>query len=177
MAVVSEVPTSSRALEAVVALGLEHRVLRHGPVGSLAEAAAARGVAPADVVKTIVVRRGEDDYVLVLVPGDRTIAWPKLRALFGVQRLSMPDAAAAKEATGYARGTITPFGAAHAWPVVADQRLTGREVTLGSGVHGIAIAIDADVAIGALGAQVADVTEPAAPGGGAPRPPAARQTR
>lgn len=47
---------------------------------SLAEAARARGVAPADVVKTLVVRRGEDDFLFVLVPGDRALSWPKLRA-------------------------------------------------------------------------------------------------
>ena len=82
-------------------------MIRHGPVRSLAEAAVARGVEPVDVVKTLVVRRGDDDFVLVLVPGDRTISWPKLRALLGVSRLSMPDAAAAKDATGYERGTIT----------------------------------------------------------------------
>src|SRR5213075_344501 len=93
------------ALAAVVAAGVPHRVIRHGPVRSLAEAAEARGVEPRDVVKTLVVRRGEDDYLFVLVPGDREISWPKLRALLGVSRMSMPDAAAAKDATGYERGT------------------------------------------------------------------------
>jgi Cys-tRNA(Pro) deacylase len=150
----------SPALAAVRTAGLEHRVLRHGPVRSLAEAAQARGVEPADVVKTLVVRRGEDDYVLVLVPGDRTIAWPRLRALLGVSRLSMPDAAVARDATGYERGTITPFGTTRPWPVVADERLRGRTVTLGAGVHGVAIAVSADEALPVLGAQVADVTDP-----------------
>jgi Cys-tRNA(Pro)/Cys-tRNA(Cys) deacylase len=37
--------------------------------------------------------------------------------------MSMPDAAAAKEATGYERGTITPFGSTRPWPVVADEQL------------------------------------------------------
>lgn len=73
-----------------------------------------------DIVKTLVVRRAEDDHLFVLVPGDREISWPKLRALLGVSRLSMPDAATAKAATGYERGTITPFGSTTAWPVVAD---------------------------------------------------------
>lgn len=148
------------ALTALQAAGLEHAVLRHGPVRSLAEAAQARGVEPADVVKTLVVRRGDDDYLLVLVPGDRTISWPKLRGLLGVSRLSMPDAAAAKEATGYERGTITPFGSARAWPVVADERVRGRRITLGAGEHGVAVALDADAALAALSAQVADVSEP-----------------
>ena len=137
-------------------------MLSHGPVRSLLEAAEARGVEPADVVKTLVVRRGEDDLLLVLVPGLRTISWPRLRALLGVSRLSMPDAAAAKAATGYERGTITPFGATRAWPVVADERVRGRRITLGAGEHGLAVALDADAALAALSATVADISDPEA---------------
>jgi Cys-tRNA(Pro)/Cys-tRNA(Cys) deacylase len=151
--------TEERALAGLDAAGVAYRVVRHGPVRSLAEAAAARGVTPAQVVKTLVVRRGADDYLFVLVPGDRTISWPKLRELLGVHRLSLPDAAAAREATGYERGTITPFGSVRAWPVVADERVTG-EVTLGAGAHGVAVAVDAGAAVATLGATVADVSEP-----------------
>src|SRR5450432_4069976 len=153
---------TSQAITAAKSAGLAYRVIRHGPVRSLAEAAQARGVEPADVVKTMVVRRGPDDYVFVLVPGDRNISWPKLRAVLGVSRLSMPDAATAQAATGYARGTITPLGSSTAWPVIADERIKGREVTLGAGEHGVAIAVSADDLIGAVGATVADVTDPAA---------------
>jgi Cys-tRNA(Pro)/Cys-tRNA(Cys) deacylase len=148
------------ALTALADSGLEHRVIRHGPVDGLVGAAAARGVAVLDVVKTLVVRRGEDDYLFVLVPGDRVISWPKLRALLGVSRLSLPDAAAALAATGYERGTITPFGSTNAWPVIADERLRGRTVTLGGGEHGVAVAVDADATVAVLDATVADVTEP-----------------
>jgi Cys-tRNA(Pro) deacylase len=151
---------STPALDALDAAGLPYRLIRHGPVRSLPEAAAARGVAIPDVVKTIVVRRGDDDFVFVLVPGDRVISWPKLRALLGVSRLSMPDAATAKAATGYERGTITPFGATTAWPVVADERLQGRQVTLGAGEHSAAVEVAADAVVQAFGATVADVTEP-----------------
>jgi Cys-tRNA(Pro) deacylase len=147
-------------LAALDTAGLPYRVIEHGPVRSLAEAAQARGVEPADVVKTLVVRRGDDDYLFVLVPGDRTISWPKLRALLRVSRMSMPDAAAAKDATGFERGTITPFGSTRSWPVIADERLAGRQVTLGAGEHGVAVAVDADAAVQALQATVADVTDP-----------------
>ena len=154
-----------RALAALDGTGLAYRLIRHGPVRSLAEAAAARGVEPAAVVKTLVVRRGEGDFLFVLVPGDRTISWPKLRDLLGVSRMSMPDAAAALEATGYERGTITPFGSTTAWPVVADERLRSGEITLGAGAHGVAVAVDADAALVALAATVADVTDPEQPPG------------
>ncbi|HUZ37897.1 MAG TPA: YbaK/EbsC family protein [Streptosporangiaceae bacterium] len=148
------------ALVAAEAAGLAHRVIRHGPVRSLAEAAQARGVPPAAVVKTLVVRRGDQDFLFVLVPGDRAISWPKLRALLGVSRLSMPDAEVAKQATGYERGTITPFGAAVSWPVIADERMRGHEITLGAGEHGLALAAQADDVLDVLMATVADISDP-----------------
>jgi prolyl-tRNA editing enzyme YbaK/EbsC (Cys-tRNA(Pro) deacylase) len=146
---------------ALDAIGLAYRVIEHSaPVRSLAEAAAARGVDVVDVVKTLVVRRGDDDYLFVLVPGGRQIAWPKLRALLGVSRLSMPPADEAFAATGFERGTITPLGSTRSWPVVADVVLASRgEVTLGSGVHDVAIGVDATSFLVAVGATIADVTE------------------
>ncbi len=149
-----------RAIGALTASGVAYAVTRHGPVRSLAEAAAARGVEPRDIVKTLVVRRGEGDYLFVLVPGDREISWPKLRGHLGVSRLSMPDAATALEVTGYERGTITPFGSSTAWPVVADASMTGRTVSMGAGAHGVAATLEGDAVVAALGATVADVTDP-----------------
>lgn len=102
--------SEQRAVDALTASGLEFEITRHGRVGSLAEAAAARGVEPRDIIKTLVVRRAEGEYLFVLVPGDREISWPKLRSFLGVNRLSMPDKDVAQQATGYERGTITPFG-------------------------------------------------------------------
>ena len=113
---------------------------RHGRVESLSAAAEARGVEPGAIIKTLVVRRGDDDFLLVLVPGDRGISWPKLRALLGVSRLSMPDAETARAATGYERGTITPFGALHDWPVIADERLAAMTaLSIGGGAHGVGV--------------------------------------
>lgn len=149
------------ALEAIAASGLAHTVIRHGRVGSLQEAAAARGVEPRDIVKTMVVRRAADDHLLVLVPGDRTISWPKLRALLGVNRLSMPDAGEAKQITGYERGTITPFGTRRPLPVVADERILGRRVSIGGGEHGVAATLDGVELLRFLAATIADVTDPA----------------
>ncbi|MBC9733869.1 YbaK/EbsC family protein [Nocardioides sp. zg-578] len=140
------------------ALGLAVEVVRHGPVASLAEAAAARGVEPHRLVKTMVVRVAEDDHRFVLVPGDRQIAWPKLRALLGVNRLTMASAEEARRVTGYERGTITPLGSAHALPVVADAGVAGR-ISIGGGEHGVGVTVDAGDLAAALGAQVADVTE------------------
>lgn len=149
------------ALRALAESGIEHTVTRHGKVRSLAEAAAARGVPPRAVVKTMVVRRGAGDHLFVLVPGDREISWPKLRALLGVNRISMPDAEGAREVTGYERGTITPFGSASALPVIADERIVGETISIGAGGHGVAATVAADDVVAHFAAQVADVTDPA----------------
>jgi Cys-tRNA(Pro) deacylase len=149
-------------VDALDRLGLTYRVLVHtAPVRSLEEAAAARGVDVVDVIKTLVVRRGEGDYLFVLVPGGRQISWPKLRALLGVSRMSMPPADEAFAATGFQRGTITPLGSTTAWPVVADSVLAERgEITLGSGAHDVAIGVDATELLTSVQATVSDVTEP-----------------
>ena len=146
------------ALRHLRELGVAHTVTRHGRVGSLAEAAALRGIEPRDLVKTIVVRRAADDYVFVLVPGDREFSWPKLRAVLGTSRLSLPDAETALAVTGYERSTITPFGATTAWPVVADAAIVGRQISMGGGAHGVGVGLAADDAIAALAATVADLT-------------------
>ena len=151
---------SSRALAAADALGITYEVTRHGPVRSLEEAAAARGMEPGQVIKTMVVRVSDGEHRFVLVPGDREIAWPKLRARLGVNRLSMPSAEAARELTGYVRGTITPLGSLTGLPVIADERVAGT-VSIGGGAHGVALTVEARNLVEALGATVADVTEEA----------------
>jgi Cys-tRNA(Pro)/Cys-tRNA(Cys) deacylase len=148
----------TRATDAAEQLGLNYEVTKHGRVNSLEEAAAARGIEPASLIKTIVVRLADDDYRFVLVPGDREIAWPKLRALLGVNRISMPDKDTAFAMTGYVRGTITPLGSTHTWPVIADERVTGT-ISIGGGDHGVGITVNADDLIKAFNATVADVTD------------------
>ena len=149
---------SARAIAAAESLGLHVTVTRHGRVRSLEEAAEARGIEPRALVKTLVVRVRDGDYRFVMVPGDRELSWPKLRALLGVNRVSMPDAATAKDVTGYERGTITPLGSTTAWPVVMDTGIDGA-ISIGGGGHGVGLTVDADALAEALGATRADITE------------------
>lgn len=150
---------STPAIEAARAADIDFEVTRHGRVASLAEAAAARGIEPRDLVKTLVVRRAEGDHVFVLVPGDRTFSWPKVRALLGTNRISMPDADVARAVTGYERGTITPFGSRQALPVIADGQVVGRRVSIGGGGHGIGLTVNGDDVIRLFGATVADISD------------------
>ena len=147
-----------RALADAAARGLSVEIVPRPPARSLEEAAGGLGIKARELVKTLVVRRAEDDYLFVLLPGDRQISWPKLRALVGVNRLSMPDSGRALEATGYQRGTITPLGSSTAWPVFADERVSGR-IALGSGARDHAAFVDAAELLRAFDATVADLSE------------------
>src|SRR6476469_395219 len=100
---------------AIAAAGTPHAVVMTEPAGSAEESASLQGVPLGALLRTIVVRRGEDDYLFVLVPAGRRFDWPKVRAHLGVKRLSLPDADEAQAVTGYVRYTITPFGSTHAW--------------------------------------------------------------
>jgi Cys-tRNA(Pro) deacylase len=125
------------------------------------EAARFQGIEMRQLLRTIVVRRGDDDYLFVLVPAGRRFDWPKLRELLGVRRMSLPDADEARAVTGYERYTITPFGSTRAWPVIADAAIVGEPVvSIGGGAFGLSLHLAPQDLIAALDAQVADVSQP-----------------
>jgi Cys-tRNA(Pro)/Cys-tRNA(Cys) deacylase len=151
------------ALQAIADLGIEHDVVRTGQANSAEEAAELQGIPLGALLRTIVVRRGEDDYLFVLVPAGRRFDWPKLRAHLGVTRMSLPDADEAQRVTGYVRYTITPFGSTRAWPVLADASIQEQAVvSIGGGARGVNIHLTPEALIRALDATVVDVSIPEA---------------
>jgi len=157
--VASSDPTTP-ALEALRGSDLTFRVVRTERAGSAAESAQLQGIPEQALLRTIVVRRGDDDYVFVLVPAGRRFDWPKLRAHLGVRRLTLPDAEEARTATGYERYTITPFGSAQAWPVILDAAAMGHDVVaIGGGGFGINVHLAPAELVRGLGADVVDVSE------------------
>lgn len=150
-----------RGLDDPRLVGVPHRVVTHRRARSLEEAARLRDMDPSRLIKTMVVRRADGDYVFVLVPGDRLIDWAKLRATLGERRLSLADGDEALQVTGYEPGTITPLGSDRPWPVLADTRLAAGEVSLSVGRSGWSVIISGPNLIDLLSAETADVTRPA----------------
>ena len=149
------------ATKAIGAAGIAHRVVRTEAAGSAEESAAMQGLPLGALLRTIVVRRGEDDYLFVLVPAGRRFDWPKLRAHLGVSRLSLPDADEAQRVTGYIRYTITPFGSMQAWPVLADATILEQPVVaIGGGARGVNIHLAPSDLVAALKATVVDISVP-----------------
>ena len=158
-------PATTPATDAVAAAGIPHRIVRTARASNAEESASFQGIETRQVLRTIVVRRAEDDYVFVLVPAGRRFDWPKLRELLGVRRMTLPDAAEAHRVTGYERYTITPFGSSRAWPVVADAAIVDEPVvSIGGGGFGINLHVAPADLIASLGATVADVSQPEAAG-------------
>ena len=156
----SETLTGRARVEAdATARGLDVEFVERTNARSLEEAASILGIDPSDIVKSLVVKRSDDTFLFALVPGDRQIAWSKLRAVVGVNKLQLPSADVALANTGYERGTITPLGSTTAWPVFADERIVGKRVSLGAGEHGLSVFVEADELIAAYGATVADITD------------------
>ena len=151
------------AIDAVERAGVAFRIVRTERAHSAEESATLQGIPLAALLRTIVVRRGEDDYVFVLVPGGRRFDWPKVRAHLGVKRLSLPDAEEAREVTGYERGAITPFGATRSWPVIVDASAADQpSVAIGGGAHGVNLHLAPADLVRALAADLVDVTVPEA---------------
>ena len=151
--------TDTPALAALQGSGLDFRVVRTRVAGSPEESAELQGIELGALLRTLVVRRGEDDYLFVLVPGGRRFDWPKLRAHLGVKRLSMPDADEALTVTGYQRGAITPFGARRSLPVIVDaSAMRHPTVAIGGGARGVNLHLSPQALVEHLGAEVIDVT-------------------
>ena len=147
------------ATRAIEAAGVQHQVVRTEPAGSAEESAALQGIPLGALLRTIVVRRGEDDYLFVLVPAGRRFDWPRLRAHLGVRRLTLPDADEARDVSGYERYTITPFGSNRPWPVILDASATALDrVSIGGGARGVNLHLAPGDLVRHFAADVVDVS-------------------
>ena len=150
---------STPALDALAAVGTPHRVVRTERAGSAEEAAALQGIPLGALLRTIVVRRAEDDYLFVIVPAGRRFDWPRLRTHLGVRRLTLPEADEARDVTGYERYTITPLGSSRPWPVIVDAAVMSQPiVSIGGGAFGVSAHLAPDDLVTALDAEVVEVS-------------------
>jgi Cys-tRNA(Pro)/Cys-tRNA(Cys) deacylase len=147
--------------------GLTVDIVERPAADSVEQAAELLGIDPSSIVKSLVVKRHDGSFLFALVPGGRQISWSKLRQAVGVNKLSMPSADLAWQATGFERGTITPLGSSTAWPIFADVRIAGRRIALGAGSHGRSAFVDADALVSAYGATLVDITDPSSASDGA----------
>src|SRR5574342_285519 len=143
-------PPASLALET---LNIPHRIFTHpGPVDSLEQAAHERGQRPEQVVRSILFRTGEDEYLMALVAGPNQISWKALRSYLGQSRLTMASEVEVLAVTGYPIGAVSPFGTARSLRVLVDPSVfSEEEISIGSGVRGTTLILRSDDLRRALG--------------------------
>ena len=133
-----EQPPVSIALEK---LGVPHRIFRHEtPVTSFEQAARERGQRASQVVRSILFRIAEDEFIMILVAGPAQISWKILRKYLGRSRISMAAEDEVFAVTGYRIGTVSPFGMPNQLKVLIDASvMREEEISIGSGIRNTAI--------------------------------------
>ena len=134
-------------------LSIPHTTFTHpGPIKSLEQAARERGQRPEQIVRSILFRIAEDDYVMALVAGPAQISWKALRGYLGQSRLTMAKADEVLKVTGYPIGGGSPFGTASELRILVDPNVYVEEViSIGSGVRGTTVIMKSDDLKRALG--------------------------
>ncbi|WP_427789664.1 YbaK/EbsC family protein [Brevundimonas diminuta] len=95
---------------------------------TVAEAAAAHGVEPGQIAKTLSLRAG-DRVVLLVTAGDARLDNAKAKAAFG-GKVKMLDLAEVEAVTGHPVGGVCPFGLATPLPVYCDVSLKAWDVVI-----------------------------------------------
>lgn len=140
----------SRALDAK---NIPHRLFRHpGPIHSLEQAAEERGQRPEQVVRSLVFRLAEDEFVMVLIAGAQQVSWRALRQYLEQPRLTTASREEVKRVTGYELGAVSPFGLPAPMRILVDESVRRpEEVSIGSGVRGTTVILRTENLMRALG--------------------------
>ena len=130
-----------------------HRVFKHpGKVNSLEQAALERNQTLEQVVRSILFRIADGDYVMVLVAGAAQISWPALRKHLGVRRTRMASPEEAEAVAGAKIGAVSPFGLPKPLRLLVDYSVfIPQEISVGSGRRGTAIIMSTDALRNAIG--------------------------
>jgi Cys-tRNA(Pro)/Cys-tRNA(Cys) deacylase len=144
---------STPVTEALDSLGVDYRFFRHpGQVTSLEQAALERGQRPEQIVRSIVFRLPESEFVMVLVAGPVQLSWPRLREYLGTSRMTMASPDEVRQVTGYPTGAVSPFGLPEPMRILMDRSVLQEvELSIGSGVRNTTVILCREDLLRALG--------------------------
>jgi Cys-tRNA(Pro)/Cys-tRNA(Cys) deacylase len=144
---------STPVTEALDSLNVSYRFFRHpGQVATLEQAALERGQRPEQIVRSILFRLPEQNFVMVLVAGPVQISWPRLREYLEVSRMTMASPDEVRRVTGYPPGAVSPFGLQQPVRVLVDRSVLKEiELSIGSGVRNTAVILCREDLLLALG--------------------------
>jgi Cys-tRNA(Pro)/Cys-tRNA(Cys) deacylase len=143
----------SPVTQALDRLGANYRVFTHsGPVHSLEQAAQERGQHPEQVIRSILFRLPDDEFLMVLASGPKQIEWKALRKQIGTSRMTMANDEDLQKQTGYLPGSVSPFGIPGKVRLLVDRQILDQsEISVGSGVRGTTVIMSTKEFMKALG--------------------------
>jgi prolyl-tRNA editing enzyme YbaK/EbsC (Cys-tRNA(Pro) deacylase) len=168
--------TASPAASADGELGAEHlrawlerhdvdaRIVVPGvPTPTVSDAAAALGVEPRAILKSLVFLV-EGEPMLVVAAGEDRLPYPALARAFGVsrRRIRLADADETLRITGYVVGAMPPFGHRTVLPTLVDAACVAEPRTVygGGGARDALLELSTDVLLATTNARVEALTEP-----------------
>lgn len=149
----AEVPTITPVTQALDKQAIPYRFFTHpGQVRSLEQAAKEREQHPNQVIRSILFRLSEEEFLIVLVAGPAQISWKKLRKHLNQSRLSMASEEEVKKVTGYPLGAVSPLGLDNALRLIVDESVLNQdEISIGSGLRNTSIIMKKEDLLRALG--------------------------
>lgn len=137
-------PAKTNAVRLIEAAGVPHELAAYDLEGaefSAGAVAAALGLPPDRIYKTLAVRAGPDT-VLAVVPGDAELDLKATAAAAGVKKVRMAEVAALERLTGYRRGSVTAIGTRRPLPVLLDaSALEHDRIAVSAGAEGLQLLI------------------------------------
>lgn len=151
-------PIDTPATDDLSQRGIPFRAHVHSqPIHSLEEAAAARGLDPDQIVRSLLFRLQGAEYVLVLMPGPEQVDWSKLRHHLGVSRVTTARPAEVERVTGYPPGAVSPFGLREPLRTLADSRILDyEEVSIGAGIKNAGLILSSQALVEAVQPELGD---------------------
>jgi prolyl-tRNA editing enzyme YbaK/EbsC (Cys-tRNA(Pro) deacylase) len=146
---------------ALDAWGVSYRLhLHQGPISSVEQAARERGLIPEQIIRSLLFRLENGEFVLVLMPGPGKVSWPKLRRRLGVTRLTTAAAEIVQSITGYPPGSVSPYGLPSTVRLLADLRLLRHTtVSIGAGIPDAGVILRTEDLLRTLQPELDDLGE------------------
>ncbi|MCW2664570.1 MAG: prolyl-tRNA synthetase [Mycobacterium sp.] len=153
------------ALAALAKAGVPHEVVtfEHDPressfgVEAVDALTRAGNIAPEQIYKTLVIAV-PDGLAVAVLPASARLSLKAAANALGLARAAMAEPAAAKRATGYVVGAISPFGQRKPLPMVLDTgALAWERIYCSAGRRGWDVAIAPGDLIRVTGAITADI--------------------
>jgi Cys-tRNA(Pro)/Cys-tRNA(Cys) deacylase len=122
-----------------------HLFIHKNPIRSLEQAAEERGQIPKQIVRSILFRLPNEQYIMVLAAGNEQISWTILRKFLNTSRITMANKKQVLEQTGYEIGTVSPLGLIKHIRLLVDKSVFHQDIiSIGSGKRGIAVILTSE---------------------------------